>query len=417
MKKILFVNNFFSPFGGAEKIMYQESLALKDKGFQVEYFATDKKPYFDNGYKNSDFFTPFHGHQKNLSTVARVIHNSKAQSDFKEALHQLKPDIVHIHNIHYHLTSAVLEVLKQENIPTVMTLHDPRIFCPGGKLIKGEKGICDNPNCYKGDISDCVKNKCKDNSLLKSVLAALEAYNSCKNKRYETISRFICPSLAMMNLALNQGIEKSKLELLYNFIDIKKHQLQKVRQGSYFLYVGRLSAEKGIDVLIDTFSKIPHINCHIVGDGPDRDVLENKVKDLNLPNIIFKGYQEGQKLCNEYESCIATILPSNWFENNPISVLESFLYSKPCIAADIGGLSEIVKDGLNGYTFKAGDSLDLLEAVTKTQKNLQNAFDMGIYGKEFLVDNFNIDIHIDSLISIYNSVLNEGFIYENIINK
>ena len=406
--KVIFLNNFFSSYGGAEKLMLNQAELLTSKGNEVVFFATDRQPYAINSYPYAEFFTKFTDF-KNLSKLnsikilPRILYNPESEANLTSLLEQVKPDIVHCHNIYYHLTPSVFSACKKAKIPVVMTLHDPRLMCPGGTLMFKSQSYCDNEYCVKGNPLYGLVNKCRNNSFKESLISTLEYSFNRIYRHYDYVSLFICPSKAVYNLAEKSGIRRNRLKILNNFIDDSLFERPPVYANKgYFLYVGRLAKEKGVHYLIEAAKFLPkNIDFHIVGSGPEEENLKKKAS----LNIKFKGYLEGNKLRKEYANCIATILPCNWFETFGLTIAESFAYGKPVIASRIGAIPELITEKKDGLLFEPGNAEELSHMIYKLYKEKELAALMGKNARQKAEKMFNSDLHYKNLIKAYISVL------------
>ena len=179
-------------------------------------------------------------------------------------------------------------------------------------------------------------------------------------------------------------------------------------QKSSIVYFGRLSPEKGLYTIIKT-SKLLKTNgkvkVKIIGDGPIRGDLEEKVKVDGINNIRFLGYMKGEALYEEIKKCLAVILPSECYENNPISVLEAFAFGKPIIGASIGGIPELVKDNVTGLTFEPGNAHDLAEKIGYVLNNHDKLAEMGENARFSVEQNLNAKKYYQGLTNIYQSAI------------
>lgn len=385
-KKILLINNFCAPFGGAEMILEKTSQLLS-KTNSIQFFATNKQPYFNNTPSNAEYFPQYVDIRSlkisNLNKIFSFFYNHKAKSNLKKLINLTKPDIAIIHNIHYHLTCSVIDACYEKKIPIILYLHDPRFFCPGG-LLFFKNQYCDKEYCIKGNPIMCIKNKCKMGNLKNSILSALifsfNRYKNFLNKAHV----IICPSNAMKELAIRSGVDKNKLKVINHFISqdqIDQTATLEIKDKNYFLYAGRLSKEKGLDYLIEAIKNLPHIKIHIAGKGEEEENLKNKVKKYNLSNVKFLGYLDENKLKEEYINCTATILPCNWMEAFGLTIIESFLYKKPVIGSRIGAIPELIDHNQNGILVEPGNIQELKDAIRTLHQNKALAKQLGQNGR------------------------------------
>jgi len=420
--KILVIHNFFCEHAGAEKSMYQEAVLLREKGHQVYFFATDRKPYFEKDYKFARYFPTYIDYnslsvQESFKYLLRPFYNHEAEYELKKYLRIIKPDIVHCHSIYYHLTPSVLNACYEKNIPVVMTLRDSRLVCPSGTLMFKGNSYCHEELCIGKNPLNCLLNSCKNKSFTASAIVTFEHLFNRFNKLYENINMFICPSQALLELTAKSGIPRSKLTLLNNFIDdrVFRDNIPDYSDLQYFLYAGRLAREKGVHYLLEAMSQLPDIRLRIAGNGPEEENLKELARELNLQNVEFVGYKKGRHLEKEYRNCIATILPCNWFENFPRNIIESFAHGKAVIGSNIGGIPEIIDDGLNGIIFEPGNVTQLVGAIKMLNSDRNLAIRMGRLGREKAESFYTSDIHYEQLIKIYQTVLDSVKCYKRSI--
>lgn len=406
--RILIVNNFFSSYGGAEIVLQQESSLLKENGHQVFFFSINKQPLFEKDYEYTDYF-PEYIDYKALSKIQsaryffKAFYNFEAESKLKKFIMKIKPDIVHCHNIHYHLTPSVLKACYNNNIPVVMTLHDSRLMCPGGTLMIKPGRMCKYEFCVTGNPLYCLAYKCKDDKLISSFMVTVENLFNKTGKFYKDISFFICPSKAIYNLAKKSGIKETKLKLIHHYInDSFFNMIPEYSNNGYFLFVGRLSKEKGLNYLLEAMNKLPDVKLHIVGNGPEEENLRKQAMQLGLNNVEFKGYKSGKDLEIEYKNCIASILPCYWFETFGLTIAETFTYGKPVIASRIGAIPEFVENGKTGITFEPGNINEMAASIKKLHLDNDLVIKMGKQCRNTAEKLFSAKTHYNNLISIYN---------------
>ncbi|OGI26518.1 MAG: hypothetical protein A2287_08880 [Candidatus Melainabacteria bacterium RIFOXYA12_FULL_32_12] len=406
--RILMINNYFSNTGGADVYTYAVGKLLRENGHEVFFFATDEKPYFEENYEYSNYF-PRNINYKSLSKLELIKHNFRpfynfeAESKLNNYLKLIKPDIVHCNCIFFNLSPSVLNACYKNNIPVVMTLHGPQLMCPSVKMMYKSEAYCSDKLCISGNPIHCIANRCLDNSLIKSIGITSEFVFRKIHGLYNRISGFICPSNAILELARMSGISEDKLFLVNNFVDksLFNNEVHSQNEG-YFLFVGRLSREKGAHYLVKAMSKLPKdVKLHIVGTGQEEDNL--KAQSLNLPNVEFLGFKSGNELQNEYKNCIATVIPCDWFENFPTTIIESFTYGKPVIGSRIGGIPEMIDDGINGITFEPRNIDELAQAIYKFHINNELACKMGENGRLKAEKHYTPDTYYSKLIQVYNN--------------
>ena len=391
--KVLLVNKFLYRAGGAENYMFNVGNLLKKNGHEVQYFGLkDEKNIVES---NNSYVTNYEN--KKVLNPLTLIYNLEAKRKIKKVIKEYKPDIVHFNNISYHLTSSIIDMCYKMKVPMVMTNHDPQLVCPNHMLYRFDnKKIC-NECIERKDFKSCIKYKCLKGSLVKSYIAYFESIFAHKYKKYEKITKFICPSNFMKEKLLAGGIEKEKIILLRNFSNLINNE-NVVEKKDYILYFGRLSEEKGIDILINALPK--NINLIIAGSGP----LEEKIKSIKENNIKYVGFKSGEELRKLIKEALFTVYPSKWYENAPLSIFESITLGTPVIATNEGGIKELVDENVNGLFFENENVEDLKNKIELlySNKELRENMYMKCYEYKKVP---NEEMYIQELLKIYEECI------------
>ncbi|MBN1799624.1 MAG: glycosyltransferase family 4 protein [Spirochaetales bacterium] len=403
--KILMVNKFFWPKGGSERVFFEEAEFLKAKGHTLSFFSMHDKrnlPCDQNGYFIRHVnYEKFAGIKQELLKAAKLIYSVEAKHNIKRLLDDFKPDLVHLHNIHHQISPSILDALREYNIPAAITLHDYKLVCPTYAMLWRGKP-CEK--CKNGRFFWCALKKCNKNSYLKSLLNVVEMYIHHKLLHiYDKIDVFICPSMFLKEKIREMGF-KRKLCHLPNFIKPEKYMPAYDFKERSLVYFGRLSREKGLAGLIRAVKDLD-ITLKIIGDGPLRQELESEVKQNKLTNIIFTGYKEGQALEQEIRKSMFVVLPSQWYENNPRTVIEAFALGKPVVGSRIGGIPELVKHGERGLTFIPGNVEDQKAKINYLLNNPKQVGEMGKKARKFVERELNPEKHYKNLMEIYQTAM------------
>jgi len=369
--KILQVNQYYYPRGGADKYFLDLSESLKKAGHEVAVFSMEHPKNLETPYSKYFVSRVSFNNQSlkdKIKTPGRVLYSLEAKRKFTKLLEDFKPDIIHCHNIYHHLSPSILDAAKKKHIPVVMHLHDYELICPNHLLFtKGHYCEACRPNKYQA----CIRNKCVKNSYSGSALAAFEMYlHHSVLKIYEkNINLFIAPSNFLKNTVVSFGHDPRQIEVVYNPHNLgtaepNQNEINKnnpVAPVSYYLYFGRLSEEKGLDILIQAANKSKQ-KIIIAGSGYEEEKLKKIVKDLNAP-IDFIGFKTGSELIAIIRQAQAIIIPSIWAENMPLSLLEALSLNKVVIVSNIGGMPEVIKDNENGLLFETGNCNELAAKI------------------------------------------------------
>ena len=403
--KILIISELFSPRGGSEIIAYSTYKILKNKGHEVYFFATDKKPFWEN-YEYSKYFTKYNGGIKNyIKNPLKYYYNIQAKKDLNKFIELIKPDCIHIH-VYSGLSPSIFDCLK--NIPTVFSLHDANLCCPAFALLNKNGCICQKE--VNSNFIPCLINRCVNNSLEASLRRSIlfKLFHS----KLKYVDKFITPSNALKELMIQTkiGINPENIVTINNFLS--KHEFGNVKPNynnkGYFLFVGRLSKEKGVHYLLEAMKDLPKdIKLHIVGIGSEEEKLKKYAKENNLNNVKFCGFKNREEIKEEYQNCITLIVPSNCFETFGIINIEAAINGKPAIASNIGGIPEIVEHNKTGLLFEPANVEELKECILKYWNNSNLVIEHGKNAYEKATKLYTEERYYKELIQVYNEVLNE----------
>ena len=363
--RVLVVNKFYYPRGGDCVVAMNTQRLLESKGHDVCVFAMSYPENVETGYNDSyasevDFSG---GVGAKVAAMKRIFGKGDIVYSFKKVLTDFRPEVVHLHNVHSYLSPVVGELAHKFGAKVVWTLHDYKLVCPSYscRLPDG----CNCEQCISGDLS-VIKNKCMKGSSLQSFIADVEARYWNRDRLEYFTDMFIAPSNFMSMKMRQGGFPKEKMSVICNFIDplkynrIKSAPVNKIRKKS-FCYIGRLSAEKGVETLVAAAIRA-NVMLNVAGTGPLKEELESKYRENR--NIRLLGHLSAEKTAELLMSSQASVLPSEWYENNPLGVIESLCAGTPVIGADIGGIPELIEDE-TGVVFESGNVEDLTRVLNE----------------------------------------------------
>ena len=386
--RILLVNKYFYRKGGAETYFFALAEGLKALGHEVAFFSmqhpNNEPSYWSKYFVSEKDYVGKISAFKKVKEAATLVYSFEAKRKFEALLEEFQPDIIHINNVHRQLTLSILDApyLKKHRVPVVYTAHDYILLCPAYTMVDGSGKVCDD--CLDCHFFHAVKKTCVKGSKAKSGLAFLEAEFLKNHHSYDKIDKIIAPS-EFMKHKLDEGGYAGRTVAMQNFLTTSQmdmaHKVANTNKFNtvepYFLFFGRLSKEKGILTLVRAFlraaglmnsgvagSKLLPANwtLHIVGDGPERQAIENLIKSAGPEaerRIKLLGYKTGEDLQREVGNARFSVLCSEWRENMPYSGLESLAAQTPIIGANIGGIPELVVEGKTGFRFESGQLDDL----------------------------------------------------------
>ena len=408
--KILQLNKFFYLKGGPERCMFSTLKILQNKGHKTAFFSMHH-PLNNNSHWAKYFVSNIEYNKKqsifkNVQLAFKVLYSYEAKQNIFRLIDDFKPDIAHIHNFSHQLTPSILFALKKKNIPIVMTLHDYKLVCPSYSMLNSDNEICGL--CKNGKYKYCFFTKCHKQSYLKSLIAAIESYLHHKIlKSYSNVDVFVSPSKFLIDKFKKMGFV---YDIIYlpNFIEMNNFQQKYNINNKKITYFGRLSKEKGLFTLVDSVKGL-NVELHIIGDGEIKDKLARKLKDEKISNVRLLGYLRGKSLRENIGNCLFIVVPSECYENNPLSILEAFALGKPVVGSRIGGIPELTIDGKTGYTFELGNVEDLREKILILLRDANKAIEMGKNARKFVEENNNPEKHYNELMKIYNEAINGRF--------
>ena len=402
--KILLINNFHYRKGGSETVYFNTADILQQHGHEVIFFScVDEK---NEPCRQQDFFIKPNNKLSKLKGAIRYFYNTEAKRKIEKLILAEKPDIAHIHLFWGGISPSVLNVLHKYNIPVVHTVHDYRMVCPAYTFRTPNGNICED--CQGKHFYKCVKHRCSKGSLVQSILMAAEMYE--RNMFFNPTKKidgfiFVSEFSRAKHIEYAPAFAKVASTVIYNTTKQPAEEFLSHKDRRYFLYFGRLSSEKGVETLINAFKELPDIRLMIVGTGEEETRLKELAASFN--NIEFKGYKQGDDLKRIISDASFIIVPSEWYENNPMTIIEGYMQGVPVIGSAIGGIPEIIENGKTGYTFTCRDRNDLIAKIKKAS-GLSDAeyAQMSISARQFADNNFNEEEHYNKLITFYKQIIN-----------
>lgn len=407
--KILYIHEYFtdSQKNGANIVAFSNYELVKNSGHEVYFYSMDVSPYIEDNVL-SRYFPLSHINKKGFinNIIYRVnsVYNVQAKKNLYKILKIIRPDIVHIHST-LELSLSILKPIKDFNIPIVMTVHDAGFVCPvmGGT----QESLC--TLCAKSKIN-CIKKKCSKNSYICSIYMTIKFWmNKFLIKKYKP-NQLIIPSKALGKYIKMTNLDNAiPINIIPNCLDSEFNNINpNYTNRKYFLFVGTLIDEKGVDILLNVIKNLPNnIKFHIVGSGRDEEKYKDFVIKNKLNNVKFKGKLDRKQLVYEYQNCIALIVPSVLFETFGMINIEAFISGKPVIASNIGGISEIIEHNVNGLLFEPGNVEQLTECILRYWNNSDLVIEHGRQGYQKAKDKYTKESYYDILIKLYEELINE----------
>ena len=366
--RILQVNKFLYRRGGAEGYMLDLAELQRERGHEVEFFGMDHpenepQTYREHFPSRVEFEPPPATLAGRVEAAGRMMWSTSAARGIREVIDRFAPDVVHLHNIYHQLSPSVVRAAARAGVPTVMTLHDYKLVCPTYQFLDQGR-IC--TACIDGGPLTAARRRCKGGSFLPSALAGVEVATHRLLGAYDSIGALVCPSGFLRDRLAEAGVGTGRLVQLDNFTDLTVEPRVGAGEGAA-VYAGRLSPEKGVDTLVEAAGLLaerhPGTVLHIAGDGPERESLERLASERAPGAVRFHGRLSRPDLVDLLRRSRVAVVPSRWLENMPLSVLEAQALGVPVVASALGGLVDLVDDGVDGSLVPADDPAALAAAV------------------------------------------------------
>lgn len=403
-KVLLSVNNYHYSRGGAEAVFLQHNRLMEGSGWNVVPFAmhhaSNSPSEWDSYFVNELEFGTQYNPVRKLAMASKVVYSVEARRKVGRLISKVRPDICHVHNIYHHISPSILGLVKSRGVPVVMTVHDLKIACPAYKMLTRD-GICER--CKGGQLSNVVKFRCIKNSLaLSAVVYAESKLHRALSTYAKNVDRFIVPSKFYGSKLAEWGFDENRMVHIPNFLDADQYQMRR-RVSDYFVYVGRLAPEKGLTTLLTAASQAG-VRLKIVGAGPEEAHLRAMSERLG-GDAEFTGHLSGCELRAAVENARALVLPSEWYENAPVSVLEAYAAGVPVVGADIGGIPEMIEPGETGLVFRSGDPPSLAGALTRMNDMTDGEIlQMGEAGRQLVEERFSKSLYLERVLEVYGDL-------------
>lgn len=386
--RILIVHNEYQQRGGEDVVVESEFSLLSEK-HEVE------KLIVSNRVINTLV--------KKLKVALNTHYSKDSYKNLKRKLNEFRPQVVHVHNFFPLLTPSIFMACKDLKIPAVLTLHNYRLVDPSGLLLNN--GVIDERS-LSGSAYDLVFDRVYRNSWIHTAIVAHMIEYHRKKKTWNThVDIFIALTNFAKSKFVEGGLSDKKIVVKPNSIPdpgFSQRDLHMKTKGD-FVFIGRLSPEKGILTLIQSWKEISEQRLVIVGDGPCRGEVEEFCAQKE--NVVYMGFLDREEISELLKGAKSLIFPSEWYEGFPMVILEAFAAGTPVISSDIGSQKEIVKHEINGVHFRAGSPLSLKNTVYEMIADNQSFAKLCLGARESFVKDYYPISNLDKLESIYKSLI------------
>lgn len=383
---ILLCHNFYQQPGGEDQSFAAEARLLESRGHDVIRYTMHNDAIDGMG---------------RWDVVRRTFWNAQAFAELRELIRRHRPALMHCTNIFPLISPAAYDAARAEGIPVVQSLRNYRLLCPNAFFFR-EGRVCED--CQKKRFAwPGIVHKCyRDSRAATALVAAMAAAQRCRGTWDRAIDVFFTPSEFARQKFVAAGFPPEKILVKPNFIDPDPGPGQ--GKGGYAVFVGRLSPEKGLDVLLDSWQRLDgSLALKIVGDGPLRDVVQTAAKAN--PAIRWLGRQPPAQVLSLVGNAACLVMPSIWYETFGRTIVEAFARGTPVIASHLGAMAELVEDGTTGWLFKPGDAADLAAKVNRLLERAEDLPSMRRAARDQYRAEFTAEANYRMLISIYERAL------------
>lgn len=385
--RILFIHNAYRQYGGEDVAVAEETALLREKGHEVSTLL----------------FTNDSG---GVAAALGAVYNRSSARRVQEAIRTFRPQVIHVHNWFFAASPSVLYAAARARVPVVMTLHNYRILCANALLLRNNAPceLC-VPHRFPlyGVRYQCYRQSAAQSALVTGVTGIHKSLRTWQQKvhTYITLTQFARSRFTGSSL----GVPPGKLAVKPNFI--KDPGEGRAVRDDFFLFAGRLSAEKGVPVLLEAFAGLPHCQLVVAGDGDGKEAWRRQY--ASAANITFAGKQTRDGLLDMMKRCKALVFPSIWYEGLPFTILEAFATGTPVIASNLGSMSELITDGYNGFHCPPGDVAALRQRVSAMAGAQQAPAALYAHARQTYLEKYHPDIHYAAIMSIYENAIANSY--------
>ena len=382
--RILLVNKFYYRRGGDCVVVQRTEAMLRQHGHEVAVFAMDY-PLNDPSPWSKYFASQVDFDSGRVKGFMRMMGHGDIVPAFKRMLDDFKPDVVHLHNIHSYISPVVARLAHEQGCRVVWTMHDYKLICPGYTCTRDDAAC---HACFQRKWN-VILHKCMRGSKLASIAAYLEARKWNRDRLQQWVDRIICPSHYMAKCMHDAGFADPKVSVLTNCVDQLPGQIVTERDD-YYCYAGRLSSEKGVDNLLEVAQKLP-MHLKVAGTGPLEQPMRERYAQCG--NIEFLGQLDREQVSDLLAHARFSVMPSEWPENNPLSVIESLCLGTPVVGTHMGGIPELI-DYSNGIVARP------MALATALEQAYMRTWDYQEISRD-AVELFDPELHYARLMKIY----------------
>lgn len=388
--KLAIVHNTYQQPGGEDVAVMEETRLLQNHGHTVISYRRSNREM--DGMSKS----------RQLLMVKNIVQSDESRRQIREVLRREKPDLVHVHNTFMMISPSVFEACREEGIAVLQTLHNFRLLCPRATFSRNGR-VCEE--CLGDGLWSGVRHACYRNShVMTAAMAFMLKFHRVRQTWTESVNGYVALTEFARRKFIQGGLPPDKIHVKPNFVGTDPGVKKGV--GKYALFAGRLSPEKGVDILLAAWAdrriSLPLV---IVGEGPLREKLESDVAARGLSNVTLRGWLPREQTLLAMKDAAFLLMPSVWYEGFPMTIVEAFACGTPVICSRLGGMQEIVKDQYTGLHFTPGDSADLAAKVQSACGQPGFVEEMGRAARAEYQDLYTAEKNYSQLMQVYKQTI------------
>jgi glycosyltransferase involved in cell wall biosynthesis len=373
--RVLIAHNAYQQKGGEDSVVASEMAMLESRGVEVAVYSRH----------NDDI--------KGISRIAlagQTLWSSRTEADIAKRVVDFRPDVIHAHNTFPLISPSLYVAADQAGVPVVQTLHNFRLFCPQAMLLRDGK-VCED--CLgKSPLRGVMRGCYRGSKMQSAVIGGMQVMHRALGTYHKKVTRYIALNDFCRDKFIEGGLPAERIVVKPNFVDIPAGA-EKPRQGG--LFVGRLSAEKGINVLMRAMDQVPSCELNMIGSGPEESLLGSHA------NVRGLGFLPREQISGHMQQAAYLLMPSIWYENFPLTLVEAFASGLPVIASCIGAMAVLIEDGKTGLLFEPGSAGDLAKKIMWAESNPQAMLEMGKNARKEYEAKYTSERNFDQLMAIY----------------